>query len=345
MPNPTIEWVDDPVALHVRALEWGRSVGPNRDLRLMMATWEARFQRGNGNLVIRREPWPTPETLRDAFAIRDLGGRVHGEARLQASQRMAQSIVAAWVSDTEAVVGEKVPGRARYNANRRIGTALWSEMNSLAAVSSLNSWHIRRLPRRLEEVNALYTSGMILLPGLALICRPPTQALRPIRVEDGRGIARFQLHREDGPVIQFPSGWGMHVIRDRIVPSWVIDHPETMTVTQIRRERNTEIRRIMIERFGLDRFLTESKAIKVAEDADAQGHRRVLWDTTLASPRSWNPERIRVVQVINSTPEPDGTRKSYFLRVPPTVRTPLEGVAWTFGQRPETYRRQLTAES
>ena len=45
-----------------------------------------------------------------------------------------------------------------------------------------------------------------------------------------------------------------------------------------------------------------------------------------------------MVEVVNSTPEPDGTRKTYFLRVPPTTRTAREAVAWTFGLRADAYR-------
>jgi uncharacterized protein DUF6745 len=41
--------------------------------------------------------------------------------------------------------------------------------------------------------------------------------------------------------------------------------------------------------------------------------------------------------VINATPETDGTRKHFFLQVPPNLRTPREAVAWTYGMRPEAY--------
>jgi len=44
-----------------------------------------------------------------------------------------------------------------------------------------------------------------------------------------------------------------------------------------------------------------------------------------------------MVKVINQTPEPDGTRKVYFLRVPPTIITAKEAVAWTFDQPGEEY--------
>ena len=42
-------------------------------------------------------------------------------------------------------------------------------------------------------------------------------------------------------------------------------------------------------------------------------------------------ERAQVVEVVNATPEPDGSYRRYFLRVPPQVRTAREAVAWTFG--------------
>ena len=45
-----------------------------------------------------------------------------------------------------------------------------------------------------------------------------------------------------------------------------------------------------------------------------------------------------MVEVLNSTPEPDGTRRTYFLRVPPTMRTAREAVAWTFGLDGGEYR-------
>ena len=38
------------------------------------------------------------------------------------------------------------------------------------------------------------------------------------------------------------------------------------------------------------------------------------------------------------TPEPDGSFRRYFLRVPPTVRTAREGVAWSYGLRRRDYR-------
>ena len=42
-----------------------------------------------------------------------------------------------------------------------------------------------------------------------------------------------------------------------------------------------------------------------------------------------------------ATPESDGTRKQYVLRVPPTARTARKAVAWTFGLQPNQYLPQI----
>jgi hypothetical protein len=49
-------------------------------------------------------------------------------------------------------------------------------------------------------------------------------------------------------------------------------------------------------------------------------------------------EPVTYVEVVNSTPEPDGTRRTYFLRVPPTVQSAREAVAWTFALDGGAYR-------
>jgi hypothetical protein len=48
-------------------------------------------------------------------------------------------------------------------------------------------------------------------------------------------------------------------------------------------------------------------------------------------------EAVRVVEVVNATPEPDGSYRRYFLQVPPSVRTAREAIAWTFGLTKKVY--------
>nr|WP_175438982.1 hypothetical protein [Streptomyces vilmorinianum] len=38
-----------------------------------------------------------------------------------------------------------------------------------------------------------------------------------------------------------------------------------------------------------------------------------------------------------TTPEPDGTFRTYWLRVPPEMTTARQGVAWTFGLAAAAY--------
>jgi hypothetical protein len=48
-------------------------------------------------------------------------------------------------------------------------------------------------------------------------------------------------------------------------------------------------------------------------------------------------EIYTMAEVENGTPEPDGSRRRYFLRVPPTARTPREAIAWTYGLTADQY--------
>lgn len=52
----------------------------------------------------------------------------------------------------------------------------------------------------------------------------------------------------------------------------------------------------------------------------------ILWRRESSAVHAW-----AAVEVVNGTPEPDGSRKHYFLQVPPNLTTPTEAVAWTYG--------------
>ncbi|MEV5572874.1 DUF6745 domain-containing protein [Spirillospora sp. NPDC052269] len=130
-----------------------------------------------------------------------------------------------------------------------------------------------------------------------------------------------RLHRGDGPALAFPDGLALHAWRGMPIPSDFVASLTGLTVERIGQEENAELRRVMLEIFGYDRYLAETGAKPVHKDETG-----VLWRIDL-----WNDEDIVMVEVINSTPEPDGTYRQYYLRVPPSTRTAREGVAWTFG--------------
>jgi hypothetical protein len=104
------------------------------------------------------------------------------------------------------------------------------------------------------------------------------------------------------------------------VPRDVIEQPQALTVECIQAERNVEVRRVLLERYGPARYLRDAGAQRVHTD-DAG----ILWRCPLPG-----DEDLVMVEVTNATPEPDGSRRTYWLRVPPAIRTAREAVAWTF---------------
>lgn len=57
----------------------------------------------------------------------------------------------------------------------------------------------------------------------------------------------------------------------------------------------------------------------------------------LPVPGQWDARMGLRVRVENATPDADGTRRVFHLRVPPWVRTAREAVAWTFALEPAQY--------
>ncbi|MEU6762759.1 DUF6745 domain-containing protein [Streptomyces sp. NPDC046853] len=152
----------------------------------------------------------------------------------------------------------------------------------------------------------------------AILCERPTELHRD---EAGR------LDRADGPALAFPDGFALHAWRGMPVPAEFLQELSALTPERIRAEDNAELRRVMLEHYGYDRYLDESGAVPVHRDETG-----VLWRIRLDG-----DEDVVMVEVVNSTPEPDGTSRTYWLRVPPATRTAKEGVAWTFGLHPDAY--------
>ncbi|WP_024512400.1 DUF6745 domain-containing protein [Bradyrhizobium sp. ARR65] len=142
-----------------------------------------------------------------------------------------------------------------------------------------------------------------------------------------RGDAEARLHHASGPALRFADGWSVFAWKGVEVPRWMIEHPGTITLAAIDAETNVQLRRCMIEIMTPQRFVALGGARKIA--ADETG---VLWR------RIWfNYDIWSAVEVINATPEPDGTHKHFFLQVPANIQTAREAVAWTYGMRADEY--------
>lgn len=146
---------------------------------------------------------------------------------------------------------------------------------------------------------------------------------RPISItRDNEG----RLHNLKGPSVEYADGWGVYSAQGMTVPPNIISKPDTITVEQIISHENLEIRRFMLEQYGIERFITDSGAVLIDESAYG-----ALYEMPVKR------DRFNMVRVRNSTTEPDGTLRVYFIAVPPTIQTAREAVAWTFEMKETEY--------
>ncbi|ATY99279.1 hypothetical protein CVT27_30110 [Streptomyces cavourensis] len=136
-----------------------------------------------------------------------------------------------------------------------------------------------------------------------------------------------RLDHGEGPALAYRDGFALYAWRGMPVPAAFLAELASLTPQRIREEENAELRRVMLEYYGYDRYLRESGAEPVHRDETG-----ILWRIALDG-----DEDVVMVEVVNSTPEPDGTHRTYWLRVPPGTRTAKDGVAWTFGLEGAAY--------
>jgi len=102
---------------------------------------------------------------------------------------------------------------------------------------------------------------------------------------------------------------------------WAIAfYPDSITTLQIVEERNVARRRVMLERYGLERFIQSVLPDVLDQDTDPGGERSLL------RCRLFGDEDIVCLRVTCPS-----TRAAYILRVPPTVRTCRQAAAWIAG--------------
>jgi hypothetical protein len=153
------------------------------------------------------------------------------------------------------------------------------------------------------------------------------------------------LHCENGPALSYPDGFSVYAVNGVRLPDYVIMNPEKITVQDIDSEENTEIRRVKINQYGQAKYLLDSGAEKLHSDDFG-----ILWRKLIG-----NDEPLVMVQVVNSTPEPDGSFNDYFLRCHPELRllefgkpvgqkqelTARNAVASLFGMRGQNYSPEI----
>lgn len=121
-------------------------------------------------------------------------------------------------------------------------------------------------------------------------------------------------HGENAPHVRWRDGSAIYSAHGVDIPAWIIETPEKLTAKKILSERNAEVRRVMMEKMTPARFITEANAQIVHEDKDGLGKSRRLLRVEIPG-----DEPLVMVEVTNSTAEPDGTFRVYHLRVDPNA--------------------------
>ncbi len=162
--------------------------------------------------------------------------------------------------------------------------------------------------------------------GFALMCE------RPIRISLDE---RVRLHNTDEKAIEWPDGYGNYALSGMKIPGEFITNPKSITPHLVATQPNAEIRRALIALYGEERFIKDANGHVVSHGKNGAK----LWTCEFRphDNAEFNDEPFQMVEVINSTPEPSGEFKHYFLRVPPDIQDADEAIAWTFGMEQQAY--------
>lgn len=151
----------------------------------------------------------------------------------------------------------------------------------------------------------------------------------------------FDQQNMDEPVIVFHDDTEIYAVRNNPIRKEDIKRIKNPTINSILQERNMEIKSLMLRVFGVERYMKEGPLELVSRDRYGELYEVRVEPKINIVRRSWERNSdylpIRVIKVINSSPEPDGTFKPYFLNVPREITTPHEGVAWTFNLSTQQY--------
>lgn len=200
------------------------------------------------------------------------------------------------ISDCDALTGWPARGQVRCGA-LIARTCLW----------------LTELPPWLREISQLDVTG----------CRNLTMLPADLRVTSWLDITESGIEALPPGLQQVMLRW-----RGLPVPAHAIFAPHTLTAGEVVEEPNAEVRRVLLERMGLERFFAEANATVLDRDRDAGGLRRLV--------RVHLPGDEDLVCLAVACPS---TSRQYLLRVPPSMTSCHQAAAWMAGfDDPADYR-------
>ena len=147
-----------------------------------------------------------------------------------------------------------------------------------------------------------------------------------------------------------------------LVPAFIVVRPDLITIKHVRDEDNAEVRRVMIERMGWDKFCLEAKLKVIHTDKlTANFPSLPVSETVHADMRAITSYRpgIEVAELLESEEFKDfddrplkfvrvtdpSTGEKYTLRVWPSNVRAYEAVAQTFGMNEDQYKQSVYSHS
>lgn len=119
-------------------------------------------------------------------------------------------------------------------------------------------------------------------------------------------------------VFTFPNGKQLYRKNNVLQPAHWVLNPETVTPEEVVASDNMEVRRIGIDIIGVAAFLKAGNLVemhRIGDEHQLVGLRGAVLYRDPAS-QKWENE-ITVLEVINSTAEPDGSFKKYYFNIDP----------------------------
>lgn len=242
------------------------------------------------------------------------------------------------VNDTAAITTTKILQVAwdtgKEGWNRFVGRALvpytlWLPCTTLngpfgMACLMLRPEVLQDLREELETWSLLShaAAGYCFSTDIVYVCR------RPLAITFD---ASDRIHNAEAAAITWKDGYEAYAWKGIFVEKKLIQNRRNLTVNAIKNESNAERRRILIDLYGEARYLMDAGAQLIHEDSCGR----------LYELKGEGQIALKMVRVRNSTAEPDGSYKEYYLSVPPFVTRAKEAVAWTFNMSESEYHPQV----
>ena len=183
---------------------------------------------------------------------------------------------------------------------------------------SLGWLQINNCPKLSQLPNGLSLQGLQLINLTALKRLPEDLSCRTAIELDGTELDTVEREQ-------------MRSLRFRYqgvpVPAHAFFEPEKITIEEILGAANAEVRRMMLQRMGVDRFISETEQWVVDQDSDPGGKRLLI---------RFNRFARTVTYLMCSCPS---TARVYLMQVPDSVQTCHAAAAWLAGfDNPDDYR-------